>query len=83
MEHASKELKEFLDDLMNYNGSVYLYFVTRHLKEGLRNQKVLEKYDFNVQKVDVSDELQNYFKEILINRFEKTLQKDEFGGTKI
>jgi len=81
MVQSRKDIEEFLEELNERKSSISLYFVTRHFKEGLKNKKVLEKYDFLVQQVDLSNELQKYFRDILLVQLDKTLKKDDLEIT--
>ena len=81
MNQQKNEIADFFTNLKEKGSDVYLYFVTRHIKEGLKNKKVLEKYNFRVQKVDLSFELQGYFKEVLIKQLDNVLSKDDLEIT--
>lgn len=42
-----------------------MYFVTRILKEGMKaNSRVLEKFDFKVYQIEITDEVRKYLYEL-------------------
>jgi hypothetical protein len=82
MAQTITEIEGFLNELTGKKCNIYLYFITRHPNENLEDKKILERYNFLAQQVDLSKELQDYFKDILKNQLEKTLQKEDLEVSK-
>lgn len=54
-----------------------MYFVTRILKEGMKaNSRVLEKFDFKVYQIEITDEVRKYLYELSLKQFQK-IQNNE------
>jgi hypothetical protein len=77
MKEEMKTLEEFLDGLKSaHSNTIRLYLITRHVKEGVpKSKRMLDKYDFRTSKVDLTQELQDYFKRVQLTQVEKTLAK--------
>jgi len=59
------------------SSNIYLYFITRSLKEGYKKRaKVLDKYDFNVYRVDINDEIREHLHELSIEQLNYLVFKD-------
>lgn len=55
-----------------------MYFVTRILKEGVKNNaKVLEKFDFKVYQIEITEEIRTYLFNLSIKQFEKIEKNNE------
>ncbi|MCC9063643.1 Kiwa anti-phage protein KwaB-like domain-containing protein [Flavobacterium piscisymbiosum] len=55
-----------------------MYFVTRILKEGVKNNaKVLEKFDFKVYQIEITDEIRTYLFDLSMKQFEKIEKNNE------
>lgn len=75
-----------LEDLLEYaetldndkSAKVSLLFITRELKPGMNPKaKVLDKYDFELQKVSLSPDISDHFKDVLSNQIKSHSSKDE------
>ena len=54
-----------------------MYFVTRIFKEGMKaNSRVLEKFDFKVYQIEITDEVRKYLYELSLKQFQK-IQNNE------
>ncbi|AOT08267.1 Kiwa anti-phage protein KwaB-like domain-containing protein [Pseudoalteromonas luteoviolacea] len=74
-----EDLLEYAEKLENDdNVKVSLMFVTRKLKPGMKaSAKVLDKFDFILNKVALSEEISQYFKSVLINQIKTQASKDD------
>lgn len=75
-----------LNDLLDYSDAlgkdtkakISLFFVTRKLKPGMSSKaKVLDKYDFELQKAALAPEIGTYFKGVLSSQIKSHASKDE------
>ncbi|HBR3618800.1 TPA: DUF4868 domain-containing protein, partial [Klebsiella pneumoniae] len=75
-----------LDELLEYaeqlkeddQAKISLYFVTRHLKNGMsKTAKVTDKYDFKVIKAPVAPDIAKFFKNTLSNQIISHASKDD------
>lgn len=69
-----------LNETLENTGSdnVRLYFITRHLKEGVSaSARVLDKYDFRCVKVDLSERLQSHFHGLLKRQIQASLSNND------
>lgn len=76
---SKENLETLLASLENTdNFPLWLYFVTRSIKEGVKKTaKVVDKYDFNLNKIDLSEEMQSFFKDVLKEQLKKVLSKKD------
>ena len=74
-----EELLEYAENLDNdKKAKVSLLFITRELKPGMKaSAKVLDKYDFELQKVSLSPEISKHFKDVLSNQIKSHSSRDE------
>ncbi|MDI9312570.1 MAG: DUF4868 domain-containing protein [Limnohabitans sp.] len=57
-----------------------MYFVTRTLKEGYKsNSKVLEKFDFKVYQIEITDEIRQYIYNLSIKQFERIEKNNDLN----
>lgn len=79
MQSNLSRLKELSEKLMSLRPhAIRLYLITRHIKPGIsKSQKVLKKYDFEVAKIDLSDELQEYFRDVQTGQIKEALSDEE------
>lgn len=57
-----------------------MYFVTRILKEGVKgNTKVLEKFDFKVYQIEITDDIRNYLYDLSLKQFEKIEKNNDLN----
>jgi hypothetical protein len=55
-----------------------MYFVTRILKEGIKtNSRVLEKFDFKVYQIEITDEVRKYLYELSLKQFQKIQDNED------
>lgn len=55
-----------------------MYFVTRILKEGMKaNSRVLEKFDFKVYQIEITDEVRKYLYELSLKQFQKIQENED------
>lgn len=55
-----------------------MYFVTRILKEGMKaNSRVLEKFDFKVYQIEITDEVRKYLYELSLKQFQKIQDNED------
>ncbi|MGN7786855.1 Kiwa anti-phage protein KwaB-like domain-containing protein [Niabella sp. 22666] len=55
-----------------------MYFVTRILKEGVKASfRVLEKFDFKVYQIEITDEVRNYLYELSLKQFKKIQENED------
>ena len=79
--------KQKLEQILHiFSGSskrnVRLYFITKHLKEGVsRTEKVLNKYKYECIRVNIEDDLQEYFFNLLKNQLNSTISNDDIEFT--
>ncbi|WP_324726392.1 Kiwa anti-phage protein KwaB-like domain-containing protein [Klebsiella sp. ZJOU C1] len=75
-----------LDELLEYaeqlkeddKAKISLYFVTRHLKNGMsKAAKVTDKYDFKVIKAPIAPDIAKFFKNTLSNQIISHASKDD------
>lgn len=72
--------KSLFVDIINQASkeNLKMYFVTRVLKEGMKaHRRVLEKFDFKVYEIEITDEVRNYLYELSQRQFRKIAEKDE------
>ncbi len=72
--------KTLLIDIINQANkeNLKMYFITRVLKEGVKaNARVLEKFDFKVYEIEVTEEVRKYLYELSQKQFKKIEQKEE------
>ncbi|MCU8007199.1 DUF4868 domain-containing protein [Shewanella sp. SM87] len=74
-----EELLEYAEDLKEDKKSkVSLYFVTRHLKAGMRQSATLtDKYDFDLVKAPISPDIAEFFRATLSNQILSHASKDD------
>lgn len=74
-----EELLEYAEQLASDDKvKVSLYFVTRHLKVGMKQSaKVTDKYDFNVTKAPIAPDIALFFKKTLSNQIISHASKDD------
>ena len=59
-----------------------MFFVTRILKEGMKaNSRVLEKFDFKVYQIEITDEVRKYLYELSLKQFQKI--QNAYGNTAV
>lgn len=55
-----------------------MYFITRILKAGIKlNARVLEKFDFNVYEIEITDEVRTYLYKLSLKQFSKIEENEE------
>lgn len=55
-----------------------MYFVTRFHKEGINlKSRVLEKFDFKVYQIEITEEVRNYIYELSLKQFKKIQDNDD------
>ena len=55
-----------------------MYFITRILKEGIKsNTRVLEKFDFKVYEIEITDEVRKYLYNLSLKQFTKIEENEE------
>lgn len=55
-----------------------MYFVTRVLKEGIKaNARILEKFDFKVYQIEITDEVRNYLYQLSLKQFKKIEENED------
>jgi len=79
MNEDKEKLQHLLDNILPENSyDTNLYIITRHLKPEVKHYtKVLDKYDFRVNKVDSDEELKSYFIKIIENQLSRALSKED------
>lgn len=66
--------KTLLVDIINQANeeNLKMYFITRIIKEGVKvNTRVLEKFDFKVYEIEITDEVRKYLYELSFKQFVK------------
>lgn len=74
--------KSILVDIIGQASSenLKMYFVTRILKEGIKsNSRVLEKFDFKVYQIEITEEVRNYIYELSLKQFKKIQDNDDLN----
>lgn len=74
--------KSILVDIIGQASSenLKMYFVTRILKEGIKaNSRVLEKFDFKVYQIEITDEVRSYIYELSLKQFKKLQDNDDLN----
>ncbi|MDQ1163061.1 hypothetical protein QE422_003429 [Chryseobacterium sp. SORGH_AS 447] len=55
-----------------------MYFVTRVLKEGIRaNSRVLEKFDFKVYQIEITNEVRQYLYDLSLKQFKRIEENED------
>lgn len=55
-----------------------MYFITRILKEGMKSRaRVLEKFDFKVYQIEITEEVRNYLYELSLKQFNKIEENED------
>lgn len=63
---------------INADTRVQLYLVTRHIKPGIpRSAKVLDKYRFQANKIDLAADLGAFFREAIVRKLQVTAENDD------
>lgn len=71
-----ESLKETLSSVQQFD--LKLYFITRHLKSNVKHYaKVLDKYDFKLNKIDINSDVQDYFMKVLQNQLNFALNSPD------
>ena len=74
--------KSLLVDIIGQVSSenLKMYFVTRILKEGLKvNTRVLEKFDFKVYQIEITEEVRSYIYQLSLKQFKKIQDNDDLN----
>ncbi|SNB26769.1 conserved hypothetical protein [Flavobacterium psychrophilum] len=72
------QLVETLKDVVSEN--LNMYFITRIVKEGFKkNAKILEKFNFNVYQIEITDEVRDYLYSLSIKQFERIEKSEELN----
>ncbi|MGC5744104.1 Kiwa anti-phage protein KwaB-like domain-containing protein [Chryseobacterium sp. NFX27] len=72
--------KSLLIDVINKASveNLNMYFVTRILKEGVRaNSRVLEKFDFKVYQIEITEEVRKYLYDLSLKQFKRIEENDD------
>jgi len=77
---ATTKINSILDIVNAKNVSLNLFFVTRVKKEGVSSRaKVIDKYDFKADRIDISSDMEKYFKDTCKNQLEKVLKITDYS----
>lgn len=74
--------KSLLIEVINQANSenLKMYFVTRILKQGIKaNAKILEKFDFKVYQIEITNEVRNYLFELSVKQFKKIEENEDLN----
>ncbi|CAM4344264.1 Kiwa anti-phage protein KwaB-like domain-containing protein [Flavobacterium terrigena] len=72
--------KTILIDIINKASeeNLKMYFITRILKEGIKsNARVLEKFDFKVYEIEITNEVRKYLYNLSLKQFTKIEENEE------
>ncbi len=72
--------KTLLIDIINQASeeNLKMYFITRILKEGIKsNARVLEKFDFKVYEIEVTNEVRSYLYNLSLKQFTKIEENED------
>jgi hypothetical protein len=72
--------KTILIDIINKASeeNLKMYFITRILKEGIKsNTRVLEKFDFKVYEIEITNEVRKYLYNLSLKQFTKIEENEE------
>lgn len=76
---AKGKLLDALEIINQDNVSINLYFITRQWKDGVqKSAKIIDKYDFTARAVDLSVDLNDFFRKIAIKQITKTSDNDDY-----
>lgn len=76
---AYERIEKLLSVISNDSASVNLYFISRHIKEGIsKSSRVLDKYSFQVNSVDISSDLVDFFKKIATSQLLKAKKTEGY-----
>ena len=71
---AQAKIQGVLDIIKDESISINLYFVSRHVKKGIaKSARVVDKFDFKTNSVDISPELVTFFVDIAKKQLAKSL----------
>lgn len=71
-------INSFLEKFNNIsNNNLHLYFITRVLKPNIKkNEKVLDKYDFEIYQVDIDNDITEHLYNITVKQLENASKKN-------
>ncbi|MCX0438731.1 Kiwa anti-phage protein KwaB-like domain-containing protein [Aeromonas veronii] len=76
---AQTKIQNILEILDDSNISVNLYFISRHVKEGIaKTARVVDKFSFRTNSVDISPDLVTFFTEIAKKQLNKPLKTEGY-----
>ncbi|EKP0246581.1 hypothetical protein NTJ15_000606 [Aeromonas veronii] len=76
---AQTKIQNILEILDDSNISVNLYFISRHVKEGIaKTARVVDKFSFRTNSVDISPDLVTFFTEIAKKQLNKSLKTEGY-----
>ncbi|MBD1571525.1 Kiwa anti-phage protein KwaB-like domain-containing protein [Aliivibrio sp. S10_S31] len=59
---AKKKVNDILDIIQSQNVTFKLYFITRHIKDGVKTKdKIIDKFQFKANSIDISPEISCFF----------------------
>jgi len=77
---AVKKINEILDIVNTKNVNLNLYFITRISKDGVSSKaKVIDKFDFKADKIDISADMKSFFINIAEKQLEKVLKISDYS----
>lgn len=76
---AQSKVQKILDIIADDNVSINLYFISRHVKDGIvKSAKVVDKYSFQTNGADISPDLVDFFKNVAKNQLEKCVRTEGY-----
>lgn len=76
---AQTKIQNIIEIIDDSNVSVNLYFISRHVKEGIaRTARVVDKYSFRTNSVDISPDLVTFFTEIARKQLTKSIKTEGY-----
>lgn len=61
--------------------NVYLYLIVRRLKPNTKsNMRLTEKYDFDLRRIDIDDEIREHLRRLTIEILEKNIELNRIGS---
>lgn len=76
---AHSKVQSILDIITDGSVSVNLYFISRHVKDGIaKSARVVDKYSFKTNSVDISPDLVDFFKKVAKKQLEKSISTEGY-----
>ncbi|MEO3988130.1 Kiwa anti-phage protein KwaB-like domain-containing protein [Plesiomonas shigelloides] len=76
---AKKKLSEIIEIIHSESVTFKLFFITRHVKDGVgKNDKVIDKYTFKANSIDMSSDVCDFFKNNSKTQLEKLTKIDGY-----